>query len=337
MKNINITLKILFSVVLATNISIANVDTLTTQVNNTTPRVIVFGDSYSDNGNEYKLTQNKYPNSEAYYQGRFSNGPAWVEYLAKLLHINPEDPKQFINLAYGQAKILSPTSITIHGNPDKQYLIPNLAGEIDSYEKQYTQFNANDIVILFISTNDFFDMPPTNARDFFLKAADQQVTQIQRLIQLGAKNIIVLNGRDVTLSHLAKIVARANTNSHDETTITDYLETFRSLIQYYNHRLTTPLSRTKEVILYDVFAFDNQLAKKHIKGNKRKYVYNLNSMCYDNQQGNYQDFVGSICSDPKTFFFYDRIHTTSSINQLLAESVYRNLPNYLKMGQKTKE
>src|ERR1700722_9994900 len=45
-------------------------------------KLIIFGDSYSDNGNVYQLTQEAIPNSLRYYQGRFSNGPAWAEYFA---------------------------------------------------------------------------------------------------------------------------------------------------------------------------------------------------------------------------------------------------------------
>ena len=308
--------------------------TATPQTTMSDKRIIVFGDSYSDNGNDYQLTGNKYPNSEAYYQGRFSNGPVWAEYFAKLLGINPDDSSQFINLAYGQAKILSPTSITVHGTPDKKYTIPDLAEEIDTYQQRYNTFKPNDLVVVFIGTNDFFDISPANRHDFFLNAADQEVTQIQRLIQLGAKNIVVFNGRDVTLSPLAKIVARANTKANDATSIDDYLQKLRSLIQLYNHRLSTQLSRTKEVILYDVFAFDNQMAQKRVNGSRKKKVYNFDLMCYINTNGDYQQVAGSICSDAKAYFYYDRIHTTSTINQLLADSVYRNLPSNLRTGKK---
>src|SRR4051812_23986271 len=40
-----------------------------------------FGDSLSDNGNLYALTSRTQPASPPYYQGRFSNGPTFVELL----------------------------------------------------------------------------------------------------------------------------------------------------------------------------------------------------------------------------------------------------------------
>lgn len=60
---------------------------------NSTPfsRIIVFGDSLSDTGNLYLLSGG-YPPAP-YAEGRFSNGPIWVEYLAAALGMSlaPDD------------------------------------------------------------------------------------------------------------------------------------------------------------------------------------------------------------------------------------------------------
>src|SRR5687768_12602152 len=76
----------------------ANADTI--------DKIVVFGDSLSDNGNFYTLSSRLHradsnvpivPASPPYASGRFSNGEVWVEDLAKSLHVPLED------YAYGGA------------------------------------------------------------------------------------------------------------------------------------------------------------------------------------------------------------------------------------------
>lgn len=43
--------------------------------------VVVFGDSLSDTGRLYQLTDGAFPMHKAYWKGRQTNGPVWVEYL----------------------------------------------------------------------------------------------------------------------------------------------------------------------------------------------------------------------------------------------------------------
>src|SRR5512136_343092 len=45
----------------------------------------IFGDSLSDVGNLYLATGGTQPPASNYWQGRSSNGPVWVEYLAPKL------------------------------------------------------------------------------------------------------------------------------------------------------------------------------------------------------------------------------------------------------------
>ena len=67
-------------VVLATGATLAHAD----------PGVVVFGDSLSDTGNLFAATGGTNP-IPPYFNGRFSNGPVWVETLAASLGL-PVNP-----------------------------------------------------------------------------------------------------------------------------------------------------------------------------------------------------------------------------------------------------
>jgi len=68
----------------AANLSLQDID-----------QIYVFGDSLSDTGNAFSRTGSPPP---PYFNGRFSNGPVWVEYLADRLGL-PRNPST--NFAFG--------------------------------------------------------------------------------------------------------------------------------------------------------------------------------------------------------------------------------------------
>ncbi len=334
MKNIKNLLSIILLSLSCWNLAAAN-----TQVNTPTPvyeRMIVFGDSYSDNGNVYRLTRGKYPNDIRYFQGRFSDGPVWTEYLAQDFHLNPDDRNQFINYAYGQAKVLAPASITVSGHPDKDYVIPSLSQQINTFLKQHENFNEKDIVVVFIAANDFFDIPNHQAQLFFKNIADEEAKQIDRLIQAGARHIIVLNGREVTRSPLATIVAEKNVAPGRNDLANQFIKNAQGLVQIYNNNLARNLQAKPPVFIYDTYQFDHSILTKidqggfHYKMHSTPAVMQYaNTSCYQNNQGDYQNIAGVVCNDPQHYFFYDRIHTTHFVNYLLAQDVFKQFQHSL--------
>lgn len=53
-------------------------------------KIVVFGDSLNDRGNMVQFTAGVFPNAPTYAYGRQSNGPVWVEYLARRLGLADE-------------------------------------------------------------------------------------------------------------------------------------------------------------------------------------------------------------------------------------------------------
>jgi outer membrane lipase/esterase len=60
-----------------------------------------FGDSLSDNGNAFAISQGVVPDSPPYFEGRFSNGYIWYDYVAPLFR---RAGRETINYAVGGAQ-----------------------------------------------------------------------------------------------------------------------------------------------------------------------------------------------------------------------------------------
>eukprot|EP00124_Ichthyophonus_hoferi_P000388 Ihof_evm27s13 gene=Ihof_evmTU27s13 len=81
-------------------------------------QIFSYGDSLSDTGNAYRLTNRLFPPQPPYNAGRFSDGPVWIEYLSDTLHV------PFTSYAFGGATVNNlyiPSGIT-----DLQISVPSL-------------------------------------------------------------------------------------------------------------------------------------------------------------------------------------------------------------------
>ncbi|NEO94978.1 MAG: phospholipase, partial [Moorea sp. SIO3G5] len=83
----------------------------------------VFGDSLSDSGNLFNISKASnqlnptipiIPQSPPYFQGSFSNGPIWVDYLADALDIEVKRSTD-LSVVLPDSPILSPITITPDG------------------------------------------------------------------------------------------------------------------------------------------------------------------------------------------------------------------------------
>ncbi|WP_373538389.1 PEP-CTERM sorting domain-containing protein [Chamaesiphon sp.] len=140
-------------------------------------RIVVYGDSLSDVGRFYTASGNTLPPSPPYDDGRFSNGPVWVEYLATKLGI-PNDPST--NFAVGNAKTNSHPQAPAPG-------FLSIKQQIDSTPS----FNdPDDLYVIWGGANDYLDLAnPANPSI----VVSNLTAQIGTLIGRGAKNILVPN------------------------------------------------------------------------------------------------------------------------------------------------
>ncbi len=174
-------------------------------------RMYVFGDSLSDPGNFFNVTNqilpgSGFPPSPFYDSGHFSDGLTWAEYLAQDLGLNPAkvtdlpfaNPIQGVNFAFGGATTSGPNTIA----PP----FPILTDELLAYQGLQAQGLATSedaLYVLWIGANDYLGGGVTNPAGPLANIAQA----IDDLAGLGAKNFLIGNLPDLGATPLA---AKAN-------------------------------------------------------------------------------------------------------------------------------
>ena len=90
-------------------------------------KLVVFGDSYASTGNLYALTGGGWPAPPMYpSDGRWSNGPIWIDYLASLLKVESPQPSMMGGTNYAWAGATS-------GFVSDPYMLPPIGVQVYEY------------------------------------------------------------------------------------------------------------------------------------------------------------------------------------------------------------
>ncbi len=253
-------------------------------------QIYAFGDSLVDNGNVLAAaTAAGVPFPPYYYQGRFSNGPVWVEYLAQDMGIKLND------FAYGGAttgtdNVVSP-------------LLPGLTQEIQGFVGTNSSVDNQALYIIWAGTNDFLSDGVTNP----IQPVNNLLSAITSLASVGAKNFLIAN-----LPDLGNLPGTEGTSNAD---------ILNSLTQYYNSALSQSLQLFNQqqpslnIQLFDANSFFNQVIS-----NPGEYgLTNVTDACLN--------IVTQVqCSNPNQYLFWDSIHPTTYAQSLIAEDVEKQIP-----------
>jgi phospholipase/lecithinase/hemolysin len=137
----------------------------------------VFGDSLSDNGNLFTASGFLAPPSPPYFDGRFSNGPVWVEYLDDML------PGAELNdFAFGGA-----FSDTRNVNaPSLPGVLPQVAVFLGTNPK----LKRRDLCIVWSGANNYIFEPVISVPSMIV---DDVSTAIQQLAWAGCQSFLIPN------------------------------------------------------------------------------------------------------------------------------------------------
>lgn len=245
----------------------------------------VFGDSLSDTGTIYRATGGMYP-PRPYFQGRYSNGQVWVEYLARQLNLSLA---QTSNFAYGGATT----------NSQVNAVVPSLLTQVASFTKTHPESNANALYVIWAGANDY--LQGTTNPTIPVESITQAIVALKKV---GARRFLVAN-----LPDLGQIPAtRWSTNSDRLSTLTsNHNQTLRRSLKVLNQK-----ESDLQLVLLDV----NTLYQKAISSPADFGFATVNSACLSGSRA---------CTNPDQFLFWDDIHPTTAAHRIIGEKAFSRL------------
>ncbi len=248
--------------------------------------VVAYGDSLSDNGNLWAASGYTYP-PPPYWQGRMSNGPVAVEYLANSLQ-SPLLDYAWIGATTGVGNYADGGTQTSFGSFGFPGMLPQVAATLPSLGA----IVPTSLFFVWGGANDFL----TNG--FSTATADTAVADLLSIVGAlqgaGARHILVPGLPDLGLTPDYYGNAGAT-----------------ALSLYFNHELTTLLPNG--VVYFDTFNFMHEVV-----ANPGAYGFtDVTDPCFNGI---------SVCSDPNAYLFWDGFHPTTAADQILAGEFANAVP-----------
>ncbi|HZV85381.1 MAG TPA: autotransporter domain-containing protein [Brevundimonas sp.] len=267
-------------------------------------RLVVFGDSLSDNGNLYAATGNTQPTSPPYFQGRFSNGPVFTELLGFNAGRSAAGAPRTgsINYAYGGART------------DSSAFPPGMRNQLLQYTSGGGTFSSTDLVSVLGGANNIFQAfpgaaaNPATAQSTMQGVAVAAAADINFIVNsiagAGAGTILVSNLPSLGIT--PQFSASNPAVGAQGSTLADFAGTT------FNSALLTGLTTVAanrpntNIILVDLYKIGAALA-----GNPGAFgLTNVTAPCFNGV---------TVCATPDTYLYWDGVHPTAAGHKLLAQ------------------
>ena len=283
-------------------------------------RIVVFGDSLSDTGNVAHLFYHDFgvriPGTAIdYTDGRFTDGfdtiPAaqkyfgvWVEQFSAAIPSRPEVKNSLdggTNYAYGFATTGDGTGLFAPGDdPTFAVKVDNISTQITKYLNTRPHINNSTLFVIWGGANDLIH---ATSSDDIGAAAMQETLDIQRLIDAGGTQFLVLNLPPLGLTprmNGSALSARAGNEA----------------AAGFNAWLATGISTLKDLypdrhitfFQLDVYALFNRIAATPSD-------FGLTNFTKPSQ--------GNFAVQPDTYLFWDDIHPTTRGHSILADEAIK--------------
>lgn len=279
--------------------------------------LVVFGSGDSDNGRSLSLYH--IPVDPPYWHGRFSNGPAWDEYLAYNLHLIPNPAKHpnynkhkfFLAYAYYFA------TATREYSSDGAHLM-TFDDEINQYRNDSKPFPANTLAVIDIGENDLFNpqcsKQPMQCLTAILNAEKQGM---MRLCKMRVKHFLVMTPADQ--EELPYSVREYSYERRQQLALMEgnYGHQFASL----KNIVERDCPKSQVLVYYSL---------PQEKVWMMRFKQPVHIPCYWNIQNNefvYNRQVGPVCKDPNQYYYFDAFYGSSASSKLWGGGAYQAILN----------
>lgn len=243
--------------------------------------IVAFGDSLTDNGNTFALTNKVWPTPQIYWQGRYSNGPTWIEYVGSSLGVKT------INKAYGGSS--TDSGYVLGEAPDGVQIanMPGLVQQVDQFltKEKTTAPARNTIVSVWSGANDYFRAAAYSRTDITpATVVGKTMSAINTLAKNGYKYLVVFN--------LPPGSPYIPADAHNAE-LKKQLDAF------------TAANKDVKVLSIDMLST----------------LISSGLVALDNSRGCVDPTTGTICSNPDLYLTWDGVHPTTKVHEELAEQV----------------
>ena len=262
-------------------------------------RLVVFGDSLSDNGNLYAATGNTTPTSPPYYLGRFSNGPVFTELLGFTAgrYTAGAPVTGSVNYAFGGAR------------SDSQLAPLGMRNQLLAYTGGGGTFGSNDLVSILGGANNLLQgvgpaavsANPTGTLGAVALSAATDINFITNSVAAaGAGTILVSN-----LPRLSVTPQFNQGAGLPAAPLADYgASTFNGAL-LTGLMTTAAANPNTNIIMMDLFKVGSV-----ISANPGAFgLTNVKDTCFNGV---------TVCATPDSYFYWDTVHPTATGHRLLA-------------------
>ena len=283
--------------------------------------IVAFGDSLSDLGNtvttlnvfgtNFTREQTGY-NANFYDNGRFSDGPLWVENLNASLGLPTLEVNNGVSAISGTDFAWAGST---SGTGNTAYLLPNLQTQIGFYTNQLASNNpalpspATTLYTVWSGGNDVLNLINSGTAITPAQVALNISNSITSLYNAGGRSFLIPN--------LPPLGNKPDflTNSANRQAANNFVNAYDPLLQstLVSLSINLPGIRVTDLDVYSTF--------EDMLNNPANYgLSNVTNSAYT-ASTNGPDY-GYVVTNPDSYLFWDQTHGTATVNAILGNAAY---------------